>query len=62
MAFGFFLSNTPEGKAKIAARDAISVCRERLAEQRPYSNEALFAKQTCEKMTQDYELKFGVSP
>lgn len=62
MALGVYQTSTPEGKARISARDAISKCRKQLADQMHGSSVAHFVRGTCEKMEADFVREFGGSP
>jgi hypothetical protein len=62
MIFGAVLSNTPEGKAKAKARDAISLCWKQQSDKALDPGTQRFVASTCEKMEQDFKNRYGVNP
>ncbi|UIS24885.1 hypothetical protein PP290_gp01 [Aeromonas phage pAEv1818] len=62
VGFGFIESNSPSGKEKSQARDAIKLCKEDNARNSLDDNSKRFVAETCEKMEASFKRKYGVNP
>lgn len=62
LGFGAVVGNTPEGKAKTAARQVIDGCRERLKEIPANDSTRWLASGACDELEQDFVKRFGHRP
>ena len=62
LAYGAKVSNTPLGKEKAAARDAIDLCLKEQERKSLTPQEARFIAGACEMMENDFSKKYGVRP
>jgi predicted amidophosphoribosyltransferase len=62
LAYGAILSNTPKGKEKAKARDAIALCWQEHERKSLDANTQRFVASTCEMMEQQFRDKYGVNP
>ncbi|HAT8005121.1 hypothetical protein [Citrobacter koseri] len=62
LGFGFYVGSTPEGKEKQAARDAISYCWSTQNKKSNSASQGQFIAGACEKMEDDFRVKYGVNP
>ncbi|MDQ7987042.1 hypothetical protein QYS36_19050 [Pseudomonas sp. G34] len=62
LGFGFYISNTPEGKEKIRARAAIDLCHDELAMYRGSIASADIIAGACRKLEDDFRQRFGHAP
>lgn len=60
LTFGAMQANSPEGKAKAAAREAIKICRADAA--KASISTIKIIEGTCEMMEEDFRKKYGVNP
>lgn len=62
LAWGAKLSNTPVGKEKAAARDAIDLCWKNQERKSSTPQESGLVASACEMMENDFANKYGVRP
>lgn len=62
MIVGSCAGNTPDGKARAAARDAIGLCWSEQAKKSLSPGAARFVAGACEKMEADYRSRWGSNP
>jgi hypothetical protein len=61
LAYGAIIGNTPEGKEKARARDAIDLCWKGVDDSLQSLSSRRFIRDTCQKMVEKYESEFGPS-
>lgn len=61
IGYGAIIGNTPEGKLKSRARDAIDLCWKGVDDSLQSLSNRRFVRGACQKMVQDYESEFGPS-
>jgi hypothetical protein len=61
-AFGFYASNTPEGKARAQARQGIETCWDEQKRKSFSPGEQRFIAGACERMEADFRQRYGASP
>lgn len=62
LGFGAIVSNTPQGKAKIQARDAIDLCHREESSYAGTAGAKSIITGACRKLEDDFRLKFGHAP
>lgn len=62
LGFGFYLSNTPEGKEKARQRNAIEMCHRQEGTYTGPSGAKSIITGACQKLETDFRSRFGVSP
>lgn len=62
LIFGATVGNTPEAKARMASKDAISLCWKEQERKSLTPGAQRFVAGTCEKMEADYRAKWGRNP
>ena len=62
MIFGFYQSNTPEGKAQSSERRSIEMCWAMQGKKSLDPSAARFAALACEKMEDDFRKKWRMNP
>lgn len=62
LIFGASVGNSPEAKARMAAKDAIDLCWKEQARKSLTPGGQRFIAGACEKMEADYRTKFGRNP
>lgn len=62
LLFGAIKSNTPEGRAKADARQAIELCWQQQGRKSHDGGTARFIAGACEGMESDFVRKYGVKP
>lgn len=62
LIFGATVGNTPEAKARMASKDAISLCWKEQERKSLTPGAQRFVAGACEKMEADYRAKWGRNP
>lgn len=62
LAFGAYISSTPEGRERGDARAAIDLCWSEQSRKSNTSGSARFIAGACEKMERDFRERWGVNP
>ncbi|HAU4420433.1 hypothetical protein [Citrobacter freundii] len=62
LGWGAYLNETPEGKEKGRARDAIKLCWSEQSKKSNSAEQGRFIAGACELMEKEFRAKFGVNP
>lgn len=62
LAWGAYLSNTPDGKTKAAERTAIAECRKGEKDELTPIEQRRFIREACDTMEAGYVAKWGNAP
>lgn len=62
LVFGFFVSSTPDGKARAREKLAIEYCWETQGKKSLDPSAARFAAGACEMMEEDFRRRWGFKP
>jgi uncharacterized membrane protein YvbJ len=62
MAYGFMVSNTPEGRAQAKDRDAIALCHKEQNDELQERSTRRFVRRVCDNMVAYFTAKYGVDP
>lgn len=62
LGWGAYLNETPGGKEKVRARDAIKACWSGQSNKSNSVGQGQFIAGACELMEKDFRVKYGVNP